>query len=93
MDLRGVGYLGLAVPDPDAWCAYATSVIGLMPAPAPPRHDATIYLKADERQWRVALHRADRGGLAYVGLELGSRAAFDVPNQTAATTMKKMAPV
>ena len=78
MDLRGVGYLGLAVPDPDAWCTFATSVIGLMPAPSPPQVGETIYLKGDERQWRVALQRADQGGLAYVGLELGSPTAFDL---------------
>ena len=77
MDLRGVGYLGFGVPDPDAWSAFATSVIGLMPAPAPPRRDDTIYLKGDERQWRIALHHAEQGGLAYVGLELGSQMAFD----------------
>src|SRR5688500_3496100 len=82
MDLRGVGYLGFAVPDPDAWCTFATSVIGLMPAPAPPKGDDTIYLKGDDRQWRVALHKIDagqpaHGRLAYVGLELGSQTAFD----------------
>ena len=77
MDLRGVGYLGFAVPDPDAWFAFATSVIGLMPAPAPPPAPDTIFLKGDERQWRIALHRAEQPGLAYVGLELGSQMAFD----------------
>jgi 3,4-dihydroxy-9,10-secoandrosta-1,3,5(10)-triene-9,17-dione 4,5-dioxygenase len=81
MDLRGVGYLGFAVPDSDAWCAFATSVIGLMPAPAPPRRDDTIYLKGDERQWRIALHQAEQGGLAYVGLELGSQMAFDAARE------------
>src|SRR5438045_1297953 len=82
MDLRGVGYLGFAVPDPEAWSAFATSVIGLMPAPSPPPRSDTIYLKGDDRQWRVALHRGDgqqahQGGLAYAGLELGSSTAFD----------------
>jgi len=77
MDLRGVGYLGFAVPDPQAWSEFATSVIGLMPAPAPPPHADTIYLKGDERQWRVALQKSDQAGLAYVGLELGSSTAFD----------------
>ena len=81
MDLRGVGYLGFAVPDPDAWCAFATSVIGLMPAPSPPRGDCTIYLKGDDRQWRVALHQAEQGGLAYVGLELGSQMAFEAARE------------
>jgi phosphoglycerate dehydrogenase-like enzyme/catechol 2,3-dioxygenase-like lactoylglutathione lyase family enzyme len=75
MDLRGIGYLGLGVPDPDAWCAYATSIVGLEQVADAP--DGSIRLKADERQWRVALQRSDRPGLAYVGFELGSRADFD----------------
>src|SRR6266513_5267434 len=77
MDLRGVGYLGFAVPDPAEWAAFATSVIGLMPAPAPPPSDEAIFFKGDERQWRIALHRSEKAGLAYVGLELGSQMAFD----------------
>ena len=81
MDLRGVGYLGFAVPDPDAWRAFATSVIGLMPAPAPPKREDTIYLKGDERQWRVALHQAEQAGLSYVGLELGSQMAFEAAQE------------
>ncbi len=86
MDLRGVGYLGFAVPDVDAWCEFATKVIGLMPAPSPPRGADTTYLKGDERQWRIALHPTDQsqagpGGLAYVGLELGSQDAFDAAKE------------
>ena len=77
MDLRGVGYLGFGVPDPAEWAAFATSVIGLMPAPAPPPSDEAIFFKGDERQWRIALHRSEKAGLAYVGLELGSQMAFD----------------
>jgi 3,4-dihydroxy-9,10-secoandrosta-1,3,5(10)-triene-9,17-dione 4,5-dioxygenase len=49
-----------------------------MRAPAPPDDVDAVYLKGDERQWRVALHRAEQGGLAYVGLELGSPTAFDL---------------
>ncbi|MDR3507082.1 MAG: VOC family protein [Caulobacteraceae bacterium] len=33
--------------------------------------DGSVYLKMDERQWRVAIHpSADRNGLAYFGFEL-----------------------
>lgn len=91
MDLLGVSYVGLNVPDIDAWRVFATSVIGLMPARSLPgenpmapesggtgvRDDGAVFLKADDRQWRVALHRADRPGIAYVAFELGSQAAFE----------------
>lgn len=78
MDLLGISYLGLDVPDVDAWSTFATSVVGLMPAIAPPAGaDAgVVHLKADERQWRVALHPAGAPGIRYVGFEVGSERAF-----------------
>ncbi len=77
MELLGIAYLALDVPDVDAWSAFATSVVGLMPAPAPPPAEAgVVHLKADERQWRVALHPAERPGIRHVGFEVGSQAAF-----------------
>jgi 2,3-dihydroxybiphenyl 1,2-dioxygenase len=79
MDLLGIAYFGLDVPDPVAWAEFATSVVGLMAAPRPPGPCAedVRFLKADERQWRVALHRADRPGIRYLGFDLGSLEAFD----------------
>ncbi len=78
MELLGVAYLALDVPDVDAWSTFATSVIGLMPAPAGPTDEPeVVHLKADDRQWRVALHQAERPGIRYVGLELGSEATFE----------------
>jgi 2,3-dihydroxybiphenyl 1,2-dioxygenase len=80
VDLRGIGYLGVNVPDRKAWVNYATGVVGLMPSPAPPALPAgadVTYLKADERQWRIAVHEADQPGLAYLGLETLNRAAFE----------------
>ena len=74
MELLGIAYLALDVPDVDAWSAYATSVVGLMPASTPPVTDAgVVHLKADGRQWRVALHQAERPGIRFVGLEAGSK--------------------
>lgn len=78
MDLMGVAYLGLDVPDVDMWASFATSVVGLMPATAPPDGASAdvVFLKADDRQWRVALHGAARPGIRHVGFEVGSEAAF-----------------
>lgn len=79
IDLLGITYLGFDVPDPLAWATFGTSVIGLMEAPDPPQapDDDVRYLKADERQWRVSLHRSEQAGLRHVGFELGSEAGFD----------------
>jgi 2,3-dihydroxybiphenyl 1,2-dioxygenase len=78
MELMGIAYFGLDVPDVDAWSAFATSVVGLMPATTAPDGapaDA-VFLKADERQWRVSLHAAERPGIRHVGFEVGSEARF-----------------
>lgn len=76
IDLRGLSYLGLSVPDPDAWSSFATDVVGLAPSLAPPSADA-VYLTADDRLWRIALHRGDTPGIAYAGFEVAGRRALD----------------
>ena len=79
MNLLGIGYIGLDVPDPAAWAEFATSVVGLMPAPNPPKAapDEARFFKADERQWRVAVYGAEHPGLRYVGFDVGSPEAFE----------------
>lgn len=40
--------------------------------------DGSVYLKMDERQWRIAVHpTAGPEGLAYLGLEVAGSAEFD----------------
>ncbi len=87
IDFRGLGYVGVAAPDPKAFRGFATEVCGLVPSPIVPgprpagvpepnagadglASDGTVYLKLDERQWRVAVHPGEASGLRYVGLEL-----------------------
>lgn len=91
MELRGVGYLGLTVPDVDGWTAFATEVIGLARSQRVPGEDpmaptsagsgttpdGRVFLKADEHMWRVALHAGDTPGLAFVGFELPSQQQFE----------------
>jgi 3,4-dihydroxy-9,10-secoandrosta-1,3,5(10)-triene-9,17-dione 4,5-dioxygenase len=78
MNLRGVGYVGLDVPDVAAWTDFATGVIGLMPVDPPAGGDAAgdAYFTSDDRQWRVALHRSDRAQLAYAGFEVLDEPSF-----------------
>lgn len=39
--------------------------------------DGSVYLKGDERQWRIAIHPGERSALAYLGLELMDEPALD----------------
>lgn len=87
MKIKSIGYIGLASPHPEKWFDYCTQIIGLMPARALPGEgweehtgteglkgiadDGSVYLKMDERQWRIAIHPADsETELLYFGLEL-----------------------
>jgi len=74
MPLRGLGYLGLASPDPARWRAFATELIGLAPAPAA---GSALRFRMDTRSWRIAVHRAARAGLAYAGWEAADRDGLD----------------
>jgi 3,4-dihydroxy-9,10-secoandrosta-1,3,5(10)-triene-9,17-dione 4,5-dioxygenase len=79
MELAGLAYLGLDVPDVAAWRTFATDVVGLMPVrSAPPGADpGTVHLKADDRRWRFALHESERPGIRYAGFEVRTGHAFD----------------
>ena len=78
MPLRGLGYLGFTSPDLAPWRSFATELLGLMPVPAASREaPAPLRFRMDQRSWRVAVHRAPRGGLAYAGWEAADHAALD----------------
>lgn len=78
MNLRGIGYLGLEVPDVAVWAGFAAEVIGLMPVepPAGGSGAGAAYFAADDRQWRIALQAGERPRVAYVGFEVLDAPAF-----------------
>ena len=94
IEYAGLGYVGVAANDPRAWLEFATDVCGLMPstippgdrgpilAPAPERGgtgpDGSVYLKMDDRQWRIAVHPGEEPGLRYLGFEVKSQGSFDL---------------
>jgi 2,3-dihydroxybiphenyl 1,2-dioxygenase len=77
--LRGLGYLGLAASDLAPWSAFATRLLGLMPVASPGRSGAegALRFRMDGWSWRIAVHRAERSGLAYAGWEAADREALD----------------
>ena len=89
-DYLGLGYVGIGAPEPTAWRDFATTVCGLMPSRLLPgaggpasdtspgiAPDGTLFLKMDDRQWRLAVHPRPEPGLEYLGFELRHERAFD----------------
>jgi 2,3-dihydroxybiphenyl 1,2-dioxygenase len=80
MPLRGLGYLGLAASDLAPWQAFATGLLGLMPASASAAGrggDAPLRFRMDVRAWRIAVHRGEASGLAYAGWEAADREGLE----------------
>ncbi len=76
-DVVGLGYVGLYAVDVDAWRSYSTEVLGLQPTVRDVEDDGGLYLRADEREWRFAIHPGDAGGAAYIGWEVANHQALE----------------
>ena len=78
MKIRGLGYIGLRAGDLSPWETFAEDLLGFMPSPRgeAAQHEDSLYYRLDERSWRVAIHRAEEPGLAYLGWELPDRDAL-----------------
>jgi 2,3-dihydroxybiphenyl 1,2-dioxygenase len=70
-----LGYLGLEVSDLGAWRRFARGVLGL--AIGAPRLDGAVPLRMDGHAHRFLLREGAADDVAYVGWELGDRAALD----------------
>jgi 2,3-dihydroxybiphenyl 1,2-dioxygenase len=75
MEIRGIGYLGFRSPTAKEWLDYGTDVLGMQVAER--GDDETVYLKMDDRAWRIAMHPGEQDALAYIGWELTDRYAFE----------------
>src|SRR5258706_2628681 len=74
MSIQSLGYLGLQVKDLSAWHAFATNVLGLMPAEAA---GGTHRYRLDDFAWRIAVQEGQSDDLAYVGFEVAGRAELE----------------
>lgn len=76
MDIRGLGYLVVEATDVEAWRSFGTEVLGLaVGRSAPP---GELWLKMDERPFRIAVVPGESDRLAATGWEMPSAQAFDV---------------
>jgi 3,4-dihydroxy-9,10-secoandrosta-1,3,5(10)-triene-9,17-dione 4,5-dioxygenase len=75
VDVRALGYIGIEVSDLDAWSTYAAA-LGAMVVPS--TESDRLFLKIDDRPYRVVVHRVEKGqGLAFVGWEFPDERALD----------------
>lgn len=75
MDIRGLGYVIAQATDLEQWRKYGTQVLGLMEAPE--STDDTLFLKLDERAYRIAVEKSDRNSFGVSGWEVANLAAFE----------------
>jgi 2,3-dihydroxybiphenyl 1,2-dioxygenase len=71
MSVGSLGYLGFSVKDPEAWRAFATGVLGLMPGEAEGR------FRLDDMAWRIAVEQGEADDLAFVGFEVAGPAELE----------------
>jgi 2,3-dihydroxybiphenyl 1,2-dioxygenase len=77
MDICGIGYIGFESPDLDAWRDYGPNVMGMGIGKNPENDPDSLYLRMDDRRWRIALHKGEIDRVAYFGWEAVGRQAFD----------------
>lgn len=77
MNLRGIGYIGLNVPNRLEWDKFATDIVGLEQATLPAGDADASYFKADNRTWRIAVRESDTSGVDFIGFEVNDRPSFE----------------
>jgi 2,3-dihydroxybiphenyl 1,2-dioxygenase len=85
MDIIGIGYLGFEAPDPAAWREFGNDILGTTEWTSAEAVDDTVYLRMDDRRYRMAIHPGPDHRLAYIGWELKGRTGFDAAMATLKT--------
>ncbi|MFF0816853.1 VOC family protein [Rhodococcus sp. NPDC003318] len=67
MDIKQLGYLGLAAREPEAFATYATDILGMQRVAG---EDGVTHFRIDDRHHRVTVEESDRDGGAHYGWEL-----------------------
>lgn len=75
MQIAALGYIGVEVTNPDAWLDFGPNVLGLVLAPR--NGDGAVFLRMDQRSYRLAVHPGPENKLAYVGWEVPSPSSLD----------------
>lgn len=81
MDIRGMAYVVAETTDLDTWAAYARDVLGMMVST---NADGSLYVKMDDRQFRIAVQHGARNAYVATGWEVLDQDAFDAAVATLA---------
>lgn len=73
IDIRGLAYFVAQIDDLEQWRRYAEDVLGMMTSPAP---GEGLYIKMDERPFRILVVRGDAPRYVASGWELANERAF-----------------
>ena len=76
--ISALAYVVAETRDLTAWKHYAEGVLGMMTVPSA---DGGMYVKMDERQFRIAVRTGERDGYVASGWEVRDAAAFDAAVQ------------
>lgn len=77
MDIRGIGYLGFESPNIAGWRSYGPEVLGMAIGQSPVDEPDSLYLRLDDRRYRLAFRPGPIDKLAYIGWEATGRLAFE----------------
>jgi len=70
MKIHSLGYIGVNCTDPSRWAHYGTQVLGMMDVSHQLADDDSVYLKMDDRPWRIVIHPSDTDCYAFSGWEV-----------------------
>src|SRR5438874_13645744 len=79
-EVTALGYVVAAASDLSAWEQFAHECLGLASAPPPciePSRD-TLFLRLDERSWRLAIEAGGDGGVVARGFEVASYIGYQL---------------
>lgn len=74
ISISGLAYVVAECADLARWKTFAEGVLGMMTAAAP---DGSLYVRMDERQFRITVQHGKRDAYVASGWEVLDRAAFD----------------
>ena len=76
MKIHSLGYIGVNSTDPSRWVEYGTKVLGMMDVSAQLANDDSVYLKMDDRPWRILVQKSEQDSYAFSGWEVAGEDDF-----------------
>ena len=78
-EVVNLGYIVITAADPAAWSRFGESILGLQVAPQPAQGPdvETVYLRMDDRCWRIGIESGADGGVAALGFDVADQGRFE----------------